>query len=418
MNSAISGAVTIISDSNTISYNLARRGGGGIYLNSVGSNALIEFISSNDVIGGIATHSTADAVLTLEIDNTLFEGRGGGIFMRPEGSIVNVSISDSNFSDGLDILDKSSSFTLHLRRNIISSGLGRGIYYRTSSPTPFLNLYGNTISGNWAFGSPGGGIYIDNASPNLTVVLQKNKILGNQGTMGGGVYINNRGSMLLEMINNIIATNKPCPMSAVGPENIGGGIYISDTGSVTVRSVNNTITGNEEGGIYIASSAGVAELLLRNDLIFGNTGRDIWNYRNMASISIAYSNIREIFGAYVDQGGNIDADPMFADPLAGDFRLARGSPCIDAGTSDGAPASDFGNDLRPQGRGFDIGADEYKDHVLFGDVNGDGKVDASDLTLVTRGFNTQDVASDINTDGIVDIFDLVEVGRNFGRVNH
>ncbi len=52
---------------------------------------------------------------------------------------------------------------------------------------------------------------------------------------------------------------------------------------------------------------------------------------------------------------------------------------------------------------------------LPGDATGDGKVDASDLTLVAGAFNTQDAASDINADGIVDIFDLVLVGRNFGR---
>lgn len=52
---------------------------------------------------------------------------------------------------------------------------------------------------------------------------------------------------------------------------------------------------------------------------------------------------------------------------------------------------------------------------LPGDATGDGKVDASDLTLVTRAFNTQDAAPDINADGIVDIFDLVKVGRNFGK---
>ncbi|MCL0034729.1 carboxypeptidase regulatory-like domain-containing protein [Dehalococcoidia bacterium] len=54
---------------------------------------------------------------------------------------------------------------------------------------------------------------------------------------------------------------------------------------------------------------------------------------------------------------------------------------------------------------------------LPGDATGDGKVDASDLTLVTRAFNTQDAAADINADGIVDIFDLVKVGISFGRGN-
>lgn len=50
---------------------------------------------------------------------------------------------------------------------------------------------------------------------------------------------------------------------------------------------------------------------------------------------------------------------------------------------------------------------------LPGDVNRDGKVDASDLALVAGAFNIQDPAADLNQDGIVDIFGLVLVGKNF-----
>lgn len=35
--------------------------------------------------------------------------------------------------------------------------------------------------------------------------------------------------------------------------------------------------------------------------------------------------------------GNLDADPLFADPLGGDFRLRAGSPCIDAGSNPDVP---------------------------------------------------------------------------------
>ena len=51
------------------------------------------------------------------------------------------------------------------------------------------------------------------------------------------------------------------------------------------------------------------------------------------------------------------------------------------------------------------------------DVNGDGKVDAGDLSSVAQKFGSrveQDPA-DVNGDGIIDIFDLVEIGRNFSK---
>ena len=49
---------------------------------------------------------------------------------------------------------------------------------------------------------------------------------------------------------------------------------------------------------------------------------------------------------------------MFANPLQSDYHLAAGSPAIDQLGS--GPADDFEGDKRPQGSGYDIGADEYK----------------------------------------------------------
>jgi hypothetical protein len=50
-----------------------------------------------------------------------------------------------------------------------------------------------------------------------------------------------------------------------------------------------------------------------------------------------------------------ESDDVF---VLGDYHLLPGSPCIDAGTSENAPATDFEGDARPQGAGYDIGADE------------------------------------------------------------
>jgi uncharacterized protein YjdB len=58
---------------------------------------------------------------------------------------------------------------------------------------------------------------------------------------------------------------------------------------------------------------------------------------------------------------------------------------------------------------------------LPGDVTGDGKVDAQDLSAVALALNSTpespnwNPAADLNQDGIVDVFDLVLVGRNFGK---
>jgi len=51
---------------------------------------------------------------------------------------------------------------------------------------------------------------------------------------------------------------------------------------------------------------------------------------------------------------------LFMDRKAGDFRLRRGSPAIDSGTSRDAPPDDFLGTRRPVGAGIDRGAFEWK----------------------------------------------------------
>ena len=52
----------------------------------------------------------------------------------------------------------------------------------------------------------------------------------------------------------------------------------------------------------------------------------------------------------------------------GNYHLRRGSPCIDEGRYIEAVEFDIDGDLRPQGGGYDIGADEYR----CWDDDGDG----------------------------------------------
>ena len=61
----------------------------------------------------------------------------------------------------------------------------------------------------------------------------------------------------------------------------------------------------------------------------------------------------------------IDADPLFADPMAHDFHLRYTSPCLDAGdaTAPGSQWSDFEGDPRTHQAEPDLGADEFHRHL-------------------------------------------------------
>ncbi len=76
--------------------------------------------------------------------------------------------------------------------------------------------------------------------------------------------------------------------------------------------------------------------------------------------------------AKVGQNGNIWGDPLFLDADRGDFRVAEGSPCVDAADSAVAPDTDFFGQPRASAFGeavADIGIYEVQPRGVAGDVD-------------------------------------------------
>ena len=93
-----------------------------------------------------------------------------------------------------------------------------------------------------------------------------------------------------------------------------------------------------------------------NSIFWDNTAGPTYGEINASSygaVTVEYSDIQ---GGWEGEG-NIDADPLFVDEENGDYHIQAGSPCIDAGTSEGAPEDDIDGDLRDSYP--DIGSDEY-----------------------------------------------------------
>src|SRR5437764_5330653 len=82
-------------------------------------------------------------------------------------------------------------------------------------------------------------------------------------------------------------------------------------------------------------------------------------------------------------GGNITADPVFADILGQNFHLQAISPAIDTGTNSapGLPTTDYDGDPRTVNNTVDIGVDEYTAKPLLS------------LSKANLYFGTQDVGS-------------------------
>ena len=57
--------------------------------------------------------------------------------------------------------------------------------------------------------------------------------------------------------------------------------------------------------------------------------------------------------------GSTEGNPEIVNPTNDDFHLSSTSACIDTGTSNEAPSTDYDGVTRPQGTGYDVGALEY-----------------------------------------------------------
>jgi hypothetical protein len=186
------------------------------------------------------------------------------------------------------------------------------------------------------------------------VVLVDSRLRNNQATNfgQGGIHLS-RGSDL-SMTNCVVAGNES--RYAYGDGLIG---YLADA-----TATNCTFEGNS---IVVRDSS---TLSLTNSIVWNGTGS--LSVRDGATATVTYCDLPEP----VAGEGNISEDPLFAAPwdgTSGDWRLDCGSPCVDAGTEEGAPGADILGIPRPIGEGVDMGAYENCRMDLDGDREESGK---------------------------------------------
>ncbi len=257
-----------------------------------------------------------------------------------------------------------------------------------------------TITGNTS--DRGGGVRcFSRSSPTFTGCV----ISGNSSDRGGGVYCANSSSPTLT--NCVISGN------AVAE---GGALYCLRGSSPTL--INCTIGGNsaEKSGGGIKCTSGSSPTLT-NCIIWDNAGGSI-DAHPSANLVVTFSCVE---GEEVWPGaGNANADPLFVDN--GDYHLGLGSPAIDRGTPEGAPATDIEGNARPCGQGVDMGAYEHCEPTpspaplfLRGDCNGDATVNISDATCTLNRLFVGGrapgciAATDVNGDEAVNMADPVSL---------
>lgn len=214
----------------------------------------------------------------------------------------------------------------------------------------------NVFQDNQApIGSAGAAIYGNDASP----LIERNHFRRNTCDtqyLAGVVAFANMSSPTIA--SNLFEDNTCQAVNLVLPDGAGP------------RVVNNTFVANRTA-IRLYRTVPLATQVYRNNLIAGNTtgveatfGTDadnpVWQNNLVFGNGANYTGLANQTGTQ----GNLSASPLFRNQATGDYRLSPGSPAIDAGTSLGAPATDFDGVTRPlDGNGdgtttVDIGAFE------------------------------------------------------------
>jgi Right handed beta helix region len=290
--------------------NLTGAGSGSAF--SIGENAHdIQLLNS-------VVHDTGDAILIRPgVSNVLFEGNdisskdpgaaSGGIGLAfaststlpgsPPGNpnqapISNVTIRNNKFHDiGSDAI----------------------------RPANFVNL---VVEGNDITGVKENGDHCDVLQVTFggrDFIFRNNYVHDNAGQ---GLFIKDGQVTNARVENNVFVHNSL-------------EITVSFFDTINLTMVNNTVWDNTAGNVFLRP--GIRNVVLRNNL-FQSLDAD----STSEATSQTQQDYNVIAGGTVGTRGphDVKATPKFVNAAGYDYRLADGSPGIDAGTADGAPATD------------------------------------------------------------------------------
>jgi hypothetical protein len=333
---------------------------------------------SYDAGGGVYIHQANASISHCTITNnsagpasSAGNGLGGGIALIANNTQLENNLIISNtarWGGGVRVVYGSPIFR-HNQFVSNTSLFGGGMYLMGTQALVEDNLFQDNA------GERGGGIYLSNAG--ATIV--GNVIRDNQGGYGGGIGINIgfpavvAGNLILnnkvdndgggisisyndtKVHNNVIADNQ-------APR--GSGVYVKQASPMFRHNTIARNTGGDGVGVFVGGDATMA---LTNTVIVSHTVGITVTAGSTATLEATLWGLG-LWANLTDWGGDgviltdpesIWGDPDLLDPDGGDYHIGPDSATIDAGVDAGV-TDDIDGDTRPQGSGYDIGADELR----------------------------------------------------------
>ena len=382
--------------------------------------------------------------LTRDVTRNKFIGnsgreQGAGFFVNNLTANVSDNVFNNNSTErggGFTVWDFSGNVTNNTFQNNNASATDGGggffVFRFHQGEITHNKFVNNTASSSY----PGGGFRIF-AADNISKITH-NLFSGNSSPHGGGAidlgYPWSRHTKIeeVEITNNIFFNNtagdRGSAVETQFPSRFTNNLFMVSALSAAVsipaiqvmrygeyypecRFHNNIFSGMRTA-IHIEASL---DLPITHNL-FHNIGTDFVN---------GAGNDLDFWELLADGANNNIAGGLpLVDPANGDFHPVAGSPTIDAGTNEYAPADDFDGVARPIGGTVDIGPYEYNRIVeqtaTFApeDVNQDGRVSIADVIEVAQSLGkpvSQKPRADVNGDGSISFADLVAIARAIAK---
>ncbi len=356
---------------NTFTNNSAGDDGGGAIVNAklivtATDNTFTDNTAGGDGGGLIAGSGSPDDanVSNNTFTNNSAEGDGGGLLLTVlDDATLNANEFDRNTAgeDGggakvsadADVIAADNSFT-----DNSAGGEGGGLITEAQNATLDANEFDSNIATAY-----GGGLH---ATVTNNAILTNHIFINNSSDVnGGGADITGEDTTLT---NNTFTLN-----STLGD---GGGLNLNINDVTSANIYNNIIFGNTATGngddIFVDDD-------FNNNLI-GSTV-NLFNNDFSDFFSVCENTLN--CTPNINEGSNIDADPLFVNSAAGNVHLTANSPAINLGspTAPNLPATDFDGNPRIIGPAPDMGALEFTGPSTI-DVT---IVKSSDFSEVTEG---------------------------------
>jgi hypothetical protein len=326
-------------ENNVIRHNWAGQGiaagkGGGICVSEGAKVAVID----NEIAENIAGQSSRGDMLSWS------EGGGLWVVYAQDLEGRNLIVERNRFFSNTAALQSADRF-----------GLGGGLsLWSTSRNLPTITIRSNLFQGNVASrsGQGGGGaiqlLWVYSASlESNTLISNAAAISASNSSFGGGIGVWSGRNITLD--NNILAANRS------GGESKGDGIYLYNVQNALFR--HNTLAENGPNGVYLTATRGITFI---NTIVATHTVGVIAaeGAHVLLDHTLWYGNGQNIGGpGVITETHGIVAPPDFIDPARWNYHIGPRSWAIDRGTPTGI-FTDIDGDERPQGDGYDIGADE------------------------------------------------------------